>query len=113
MVKIEAIIRYQKLEDVQNALMEVGVTGMTVTEVKGVGKQKGITHTYRGSQYTVNLTAKIKLEIYAKDNEENDIVEAIQSAAYTGEVGDGKIFVTQIAKALRIRTGEKGDVALS
>jgi len=113
MVKIEAIIRYQKLEDVQSALMDVGVTGLTVTEVKGMGKQKGITHTYRGSQYTVNLTPKIKLEIFAKDDEEDEIVEAILKAATTGEVGDGKIFVTPISKAVRIRTGERGEVALS
>lgn len=113
MVKIEAIIRYQKLEDVQSALMDVGVTGITVTEVKGIGKQKGITHTYRGSQYTVNLTPKIKLEIYARNEEEDEIVEAIQKSAQTGEVGDGKIFVSPVSKAVRIRTGEKGEVALS
>lgn len=113
MIKIEAIIRYQKLEDVQHALDEIGVTGLTATEVKGIGRQKGITHTYRGSQYTMNLQPRIKLEIYARAEEEDAIVEAIRAAAMTGEVGDGKIFVIPVSRAMRIRTGEQGDAVLS
>lgn len=113
MVKIEAIIRYQKLEDVQSALLELGVTGLTVTEVKGVGRQKGMTHTYRGSQYTLNLTPKVKIEVFAKSEDEDAIVEAIRASTHTGEIGDGKIFVIPVTKAVRIRTGEKDDVALT
>lgn len=113
MVKIEAIVRYQRAEEVQQALHDIGVTGLTVTEVKGMGRQKGVTHTYRGSQYTVNLTPKMKFEVFAKDEDAEEIVETIRKAAQTGEIGDGKIFVIPVAQAVRIRTGEKGDVALS
>jgi len=113
MVKVEAIIRMQRLEDVQDALHALDISGMTVTEVKGMGKSKGITHTYRGSQYTLSLTPKYKLEVVVHDHEVDSVVTAIQEAARTGEVGDGKIFLYPLGDAIRIRTGEKGDAALS
>lgn len=113
MVKIEAIIRSQRLEDVQDALEALKVSGMTVTEVRGMGRSKGVTHTYRGSQYTLSLTPRIKVEIVTSDEESSAVIEAIQKAAYTGEVGDGKIFVYPLGDVIRIRTGEKGDTALS
>jgi len=113
MVKIEAIIRTQRLENVQDALEAIDVSGMTVTEVRGMGRSKGITHTYRGSQYTLALTPRLKLEIVVPDHEVEEVVNAIQTAAQTGEVGDGKIFVIPIGDTIRIRTGERGDTALS
>jgi nitrogen regulatory protein P-II 1 len=113
MVKIEAIIRTQRLEEVQEALEALDVSGMTVTEVRGMGRSKGITHTYRGSQYTLSLTPRIKIEIVVQDAEVTSIVEAIQKAAQTGEVGDGKIFVIPVAESIRIRTGERGDTSLT
>ncbi|MGV3613768.1 MAG: P-II family nitrogen regulator [Fimbriimonas sp.] len=113
MVKIEAIIRTQRLEEVQEALEALDVSGMTVTEVRGMGRSKGITHTYRGSQYTLSLTPRIKIEIVVQDAEVTAIVEAIQKAAQTGEVGDGKIFVIPVAESIRIRTGERGDTSLT
>lgn len=113
MVKIEAIIRTQRLEEVQDALEALDISGMTVTEVRGMGRQKGVTHTYRGSQYTLSLTPKLKLELVVHDHESDEVVAAIQAAAQTGEVGDGKIFVIPVQTAVRIRTGEKGDTALS
>jgi len=112
MVKIEAIIRQNKLEDVQEALTELHVSGMTVVDVRGMGRQKGITHTYRGNQYTLSLTPKVMLMLVVLDSEAAAIVSAIQSAASTGEVGDGKIFVTKVDQAVRIRTDERGDVVL-
>jgi nitrogen regulatory protein P-II 1 len=112
MIKIEALIRPQKLEDVKSALTELGVKGMTVTEVRGSGKQKGFTQFYRGAEYTVNLLQKVKLEIVAKDAEAHQIAIAIAEAARTGEIGDGKIFLTPVAEVIRIRTGEEGDAAL-
>lgn len=112
MVKIEAIIRTQRLEDVQDALEALDVSGMTVTEVKGMGRSKGITHTYRGSQYTLSLTPRLKLEIVVHDHEVEEVVAAIQKSASTGEVGDGKIFLFPFTEAIRIRTGERGDEAL-
>lgn len=113
MTKIEAIIRTQKLEEVQEALTALHVSGMTVTEVKGMGRSKGITHTYRGSQYTLSLTPRLKLEIVVQDSEVEDIVAALQEAARTGEVGDGKIFLFPLGDVIRIRTGERGDTSLS
>lgn len=113
MVKIEAIVRPQKIEQVQTALEDLGHHGITVTEVKGMGKQKGVTHTYRGSSYTLNLHHKIKVEVVVVDSEVEAILAALQEAAATGEVGDGKIFVTPVVDAMRIRTGERGDSALS
>ncbi len=112
MVKIEAIIRQNKLEDVQDALNELHVSGMTVLDVRGMGRQKGVTHTYRGSQYTLNLTPKLMLILVVLDDEVDVIVSAIQTAASTGEVGDGKIFVSKVDQAIRIRTDERGDVVL-
>lgn len=113
MVKIEAIIRPQKLEAVQDALTDLGIDGLTAIEVKGSGKQKGSAHTYRGSQYTLNLTPKVKLEVVVAAAQVDAVTQAIRDAASTGEVGDGKIFVYPLADAMRIRTGERGDAAIS
>ena len=113
MIKVEALIRPQKLDDVKAALSDIGVKGMTVTEVRGSGKQKGFTQHYRGAEYTVNLIQKIKLEIVAADNEARVVADAIAKAAQTGEIGDGKIFLIPVSEAIRIRTGEEGDVAIS
>jgi nitrogen regulatory protein P-II 1 len=112
MFKIEAIIRSQKLEAVQEALDELHISGITVTDVRGIGRQKGITHTYRGSQYTLNLMPKTKIEIVVLPEELDDVVQAIQEAASTGEVGDGKIFVLPVSDSVRIRTGERGETSL-
>lgn len=112
MVKIEAVIRPQRLDEVKTSLDEIGVTGMTVSEVRGAGAQKGYTQHYRGAEYTVNLIQKLKLEIVASDAEVERIVSAIVTAARTGEIGDGKIFISPVADAVRIRTGERGEEAL-
>lgn len=112
MIKIEAVIRPQRLDEVKTALDDLGVTGMTVTEVRGSGKQKGYTQHYRGAEYTVNLIQKLKLEIVAADTEVNRIVDAISAAARTGEIGDGKIFLSPVLDAIRIRTGERGSDAV-
>jgi nitrogen regulatory protein PII len=112
MNKIEAIIKPFKLEEVKDALSEVGIDGMTVSEVKGFGRQKGHTEIYRGSEYTVDFLPKIKVEIVLPDNRTEDAVRAIVKAAKTGKIGDGKIFVTHIAEAVRIRTEEKGENAI-
>jgi len=112
MKKIEAIIKPFKLEEVKDALAEVGVEGMTVSEVKGFGRQKGHTEIYRGSEYTVDFLPKIKIEIVLPDNRAEAAVEAIIKAAKTGKIGDGKIFLTPVAEAIRIRTEEKGDNAV-
>ena len=112
MFKIEAIIRSQKLEAVQEALDELHVSGITVTDVRGIGRQKGVTHTYRGSQYTLNLMPRTKIENVVLPEELDDVVQAIQEAATTGEIGDGKIFVIPVADAIRIRTGERGETSL-
>jgi nitrogen regulatory protein PII len=112
MKKIEAIIKPFKLEEVKDALAEVGVEGMTVSEVKGFGRQKGHTEIYRGSEYTVDFLPKIKVEIVLPDGRAEAAVEAIVKAAKTGKIGDGKIFVSQVAEAIRIRTDEKGENAI-
>jgi len=112
MIKIEAVIRPQRLDEVKTALDDLGVTGMTVTEVRGSGKQKGYTQHYRGAEYTVNLIQKLKLEIVAADSEVDRIVDAISTAARTGEIGDGKIFLSPVLDAIRIRTGERGGDAV-
>lgn len=112
MVKIEAVIRPQRLDEVKSTLDELGVTGMTVTEVRGSGKQKGYTQHYRGAEYTVNLIQKLKIEIVCADAEVDRIVNAIATAARTGEIGDGKIFVSTIDSVIRIRTGEAGSAAI-
>ncbi len=113
MIKVEALIRPQKLEDVKAALSEIGIKGMTVTEVRGSGKQKGFTQTYRGAEYTVNLLQKVKIEIVVPDSEARTIANAIVEAARTGEIGDGKIFLIPVAEVIRIRTGEDGESAIS
>ena len=113
MIKVEALIRPQKLEDVKAALSEIGIKGMTVTEVRGSGKQKGFTQTYRGAEYTVNLLQKVKIEIVVPDGEAHAIATAIAEAARTGEIGDGKIFLLPVAEVIRIRTGEEGEAAVN
>lgn len=113
MTKVEALIRPQKLEDVKAALHEIGVNGMTVTEVRGAGKQKGFTHQYRGAEYSVDLIQKIKIEVVIPDNEARLVAQTIAGAARTGDVGDGKIFLIPVGEALRIRTGEEGEAALT
>ena len=112
MKKIEAIIKPFKLDEVKDALSEVGLAGMTVTEVKGFGRQKGHTEVYRGSEYTVDFLPKIKLEVVVGDGQLDDAVKAITEAAKTGKIGDGKVFVSSIEEAIRIRTDEKGNEAL-
>jgi nitrogen regulatory protein P-II 1 len=112
MKKIEAIIKPFKLDDVKEALHEVGIKGITVTEAKGFGRQKGHTELYRGAEYVVAFLPKVKLEIVLEDNQVERAVEAIQQAARTGRIGDGKIFVTSIEEVVRIRTGERGPDAL-
>jgi nitrogen regulatory protein P-II 1 len=108
MKKIEAIIKPFKLDETKDALSGLGISGMTVTEVKGFGRQKGHTEIYRGSEYTVDFLPKIKLEIVVDDGEADSAVEAIVKAAKTGKIGDGKVFVSPIEAAIRIRTEEKG-----
>jgi nitrogen regulatory protein PII len=112
MKKIEAIVKPFKLEEVKDALSGVGIEGMTVTEVKGFGRQKGHTEIYRGSEYTVDFLPKIKLEIVIGDDSVDAAVEAIVKAAKTGKIGDGKVFVSSIDDAIRIRTEEKGEHAV-
>jgi nitrogen regulatory protein P-II 1 len=112
MKKIEAIIKPFKLEDVKDALASIGVEGMTVSEVKGFGRQKGHTEIYRGSEYTVDFLPKIKIEVVLPDESVSAAVDAIVKAAKTGKIGDGKVFVTQIQNAVRIRTEETGDQAV-
>jgi nitrogen regulatory protein P-II 1 len=109
---IKAIIKPFKLEEVKDALSEIGVEGMTVSEVKGFGRQKGHTEIYRGSEYTVDFLPKVKLEIAVADDLVTKVVDAIVSAAQTGKIGDGKVFIIPIEEAIRIRTGEKGEIAL-
>ena len=113
MKKIEAIIKPFKLEDVKAALAELGVEGMTVSEVKGFGRQKGHTEIYRGSEYTVDFLPKIKMEIVLADSRVEAAVDAIVKAAKTGKIGDGKVFVTEVEEAIRIRTDERGGEAVS
>ena len=112
MKKIEAIIKPFKLEEVKDALAEIGIEGMTVSEVKGFGRQKGHTEIYRGSEYTVDFLPKIKLEIVIADSQKDAAVAAIIKAAKTGKIGDGKVFVSNVEDAIRIRTEEKGDSAV-
>ena len=112
MKKIDAIIKPFKLEDVKEALAGVGVEGMTVSEVKGFGRQKGHTEIYRGSEYTVDFLPKIKIEIVLADDQVEEAVKAIVKAAKTGKIGDGKVFVSTVENAIRIRTDETGDAAV-
>jgi nitrogen regulatory protein P-II 1 len=112
MKKIEAVIKPFKLDEVKEALQEVGLKGMTVTEVKGFGRQKGHTELYRGAEYVVDFLPKVKIEVVLGDDQVEAAVEAIINAAKTGKIGDGKIFVLSVEQAIRIRTGEEGDDAL-
>ncbi len=112
MKKIEAIIKPFKLDDVKEALSQVGVEGLTVTEVKGFGRQKGHTELYRGAEYVVDFLPKIKLEVVVRDEIVDRVIEAISQAANTGKIGDGKIFVLPLEEAIRIRTGERGPAAV-
>lgn len=113
MKKIEAIIKPFKLEEVKEALAEVGVQGMTVTEVKGFGRQKGHTEIYRGSEYTVDFLPKVKLEIVVDDEDSQTVAGAIVKSANTGKIGDGKVFISPVEEAIRIRTGETGNEAVA
>jgi len=112
MKKIEAIIRHYKLEDVKGALTEAGIQGMTVTEVRGFGRQRGHKETYRGAEYTVDFLPKVKLEIVVSEEDLSKAVDAITGVARTGQIGDGKIFVTSLEDIIRIRTGETGGDAI-
>ena len=112
MKKVEAIIKPFKLEDVREALTEVGITGLTATEVKGFGRQKGHTELYRGAEYVVDFLPKVKVEVVIDDSAVDACIEAITNAARTGKIGDGKIFVTDVQRVIRIRTGEEGSEAI-
>lgn len=112
MKKIEAIIKPFKLDDVKEALQEVGLQGMTVTDVRGFGRQKGHTELYRGAEYVVDFLPKVKLELVVSDNLVSTAVEAIKTAAHSGRIGDGKIFISNVEDAIRIRTGETGRDAI-
>ena len=112
MKKIEAVIKPFKLDEVREALSEVGITGLTVTEVKGFGRQKGHTELYRGAEYVVDFLPKIKVEVVLADDIVEQAVEAIVKAAHTGKIGDGKIFVTPVEQVVRIRTGEINEAAI-
>jgi len=112
MKKVEAIVRHFKLEDVKDALTQKGITGMTITEVRGFGRQKGHTEIYRGTEYTVDFVPKVKIEVVIDDGKLQSVIDTIVKAAQTGQVGDGKIFVSELKDAIRIRTAETGADAL-
>ncbi len=112
MVKIEAVIKPEKLESVKEALKEIGVTGLTVLEARGHGRQKGHTEIYRGREYSVDLIPKVKLEMVAPSSRKEEIIKVLTAAARTGAIGDGKIFISEIAEAIRIRDDTRGDAAL-
>lgn len=112
MKKIQAIIRHYKLEEVKNAISEIGISGMTVSEVRGFGRQRGHKETYRGNEYIVDFLPKVKLEIVVQDNMVQKSVETITEVARTGQIGDGKIFITDLEEVIRIRTGETGPEAV-
>jgi nitrogen regulatory protein P-II 1 len=112
MKKIEAIIQPFKLEEVKEALKTIGIDGMTITEVRGHGRQKGHKETYRGQEYNVDLLPKVKVELVVTDDRFNEVTSAIASAARTGKIGDGKIFVYEVAEAIRIRNDDRGEAAL-
>jgi nitrogen regulatory protein P-II 1 len=112
MKKIEAIIRHFKLEELKDSLAAAGVRGMTITEVRGFGRQRGHTETYRGAEYSVEFMPKVKVEVVVSDEEMNEVVSTIMKVARTGQVGDGKIFVSHLEQAVRIRTGETGKDAV-
>lgn len=112
MKKIEALIKPFKVDEVKTALIEAGVQGMTITEVRGHGRQKGHTEIYRGAEYNVDFLPKVKVEVVIEDSQLDTVIEAIESAARTGRIGDGKIFVYPVENVIRIRTGERGRVAI-
>ncbi|MEX0701110.1 MAG: P-II family nitrogen regulator [Planctomycetales bacterium] len=112
MKKIEAIIRHFKLEEVKNALAAAEIQGMTVSEIRGFGRQRGHKETYRGAEYTVDFLPKVKLEVVVADEDADKAVQTIMNSARTGQIGDGKIFITELAQAIRIRTGETGADAI-
>ena len=112
MKKIEAIIKPFKLDDVREALSEIGITGMTSIEVKGFGRQKGHTELYRGAEYVIDFLPKVMIQIVIRDEQVDTCIEAITNAARTGKIGDGKIFVSNVERVVRIRTGEEGDEAI-
>ena len=112
MKKVEAIIRHFKLEELKNALTENGIHGMTITEVRGFGRQKGHTERYRGTEYAVDFVPKVKVEVTCKDDDLQKVVDTIIGAAQTGQIGDGKVFVSDLQDVIRIRTGETGEDAL-
>ena len=113
MKKVEAIVKPFKLEEVKEALAGIGIQGLTVTEVKGFGRQKGHKELYRGAEYVVEFLPKVKLEIVVTDDKLEEVIKAITEAASTGRIGDGKIFISPVEDAIRIRTGESGDIVLS
>ena len=112
MKKIEAIVRHHLLDEIKNVLVGAGYHGMTITEVRGFGRQKGQTETYRGAEYVVEFIPKVKVEVVVKDADSQKVVDLIMTKARSGKIGDGKIFVTDLASAVRIRTGESGEAAL-
>ena len=112
MKKIEAVIKPFKLDDVREALSEMGIAGMTAVEVKGFGRQKGHTELYRGAEYVIDFLPKVKLEVVVRDDQADNCIETITTAARTGKIGDGKIFVSTVERVVRIRTGEEGDDAI-
>lgn len=112
MKKIEAFIKPHKLDEVKEAITEIGLQGMTISEVKGFGRQKGHTELYRGAEYVVDFVPKVKIEVVAKDEDVSKIIDAVQKSAKTGNIGDGKIFVTPVESVIRIRTGETGNGAI-
>ncbi|REJ70165.1 MAG: P-II family nitrogen regulator [Planctomycetota bacterium] len=112
MKKVEAIIRHFKLEDVKNALSELGIAGMTITEVRGFGRQKGHTEMYRGTEYAVDFVPKVKLEVVVDNDAVQGVVDTVMRSAQTGQIGDGKIFISDLDDTIRIRTGETGGEAL-
>lgn len=112
MKKVEAIVRHFKLEDVKNALSDHGIHGMTITEVRGFGRQKGHTEMYRGTEYAVDFVPKVKIEVVVADSQLQQVVDTIMHHAQTGQIGDGKIFITELSETIRIRTGQTGEEAL-
>jgi nitrogen regulatory protein P-II 1 len=112
MKKIEAIIQPHKIDDVKDALVAIGIDGMTISEVRGHGRQKGHTEVYRGQEYKIDLLPKVKVEMVVSADRSDDVIKALSAAARTGKIGDGKIFVSEVAEAIRIRNGDRGDAAL-
>jgi nitrogen regulatory protein P-II 1 len=112
MKKIEAIIQPHKIDDVKDALVGIGIDGMTISEVRGHGRQKGHTEVYRGQEYKIDLLPKVKVEMVVSSDRSDDVIKALSAAARTGKIGDGKIFISDVSEAIRIRNGDRGDAAL-